>query len=378
MKFFCARCSAIYAVTDTTIWRCGCGSPLWCDFPVTFRKSDIRGGDLSMWRYDKAFPVKRENLTATFNEGLTPLAALSWQGRNVLVKMDSLMPTGSFKDRGVVMVINFLSGLGVTMITEDSSGNAGASTAAYAALAGMNCSIYIPASASPGKLMQTQLYGAKLHAVTGTREAVAMAAQQNSDGGIYAGHNWHPLFVQGTKSIAYELWEQNGFCAPDAVICSVGNGSTLAGLYTGFSELLASGEINKLPRLYGVQADNCNPIYRASVDLPLDFETKPTIAEGIALYRPTKTEEIVRMSKASGGVMVSVAEEDIVHALLEAGTKGFCIEPTSATAFAGLTQLQNKGILGKNETVVVTVSGNGLKASSQIVELLRKTSGAIL
>ncbi len=371
MEYFCKSCAKVYPA-EASVWRCECGSSLWCDFTASFFRKDIRQNDLTMWRYDKAYPIRRNEVTVTYSEGLTPLARVSWGCLDLLVKMDSLMPTGSFKDRGVVMVINVLRKQGVRRITEDSSGNAGASTAAYAALAGMECDLYVPEGASEGKLMQARLHGATVRVISGSRDAVALAAQQSGHGGVYAGHNWHPMFVQGTKSAAYEIWEQNGFRAPDAAVCSVGNGSTLVGLYLGFSELLASGEIARLPRLFGVQAENCNTIHRAFHGLSLDYEVKPTIAEGISLYRPSKVSEVARMARESGGDILSVSESDIKKALLEAGRKGLCIEPTSAAAFAGLEQLRAAGRILQRESVAVMVSGSGLKAPSAIMAIMNE------
>ncbi len=369
MKYVCKHCSKVYEAS-ASLWRCECGASLWCDFFATFRKKDIDSSDLTMWRYSKAYPLTRDQITVSYNEGLTPLARTDWDGLNLLIKMDCLMPSGSFKDRGVAMVINYLRTQGVKHITEDSSGNAGASNAAYAALAGIRCDIYVPAGAAEGKLMQTRLYNARMHAVSGSRDAVAQAAQQDPEGGVYAGHNWHPFFVQGTKSAAYEMWEQNGFKAPEAVVSAVGNGSTLVGMYLGFSELLASGEISRMPRLYGIQAENCNTIARAFNGESLDYEVKPTIAEGISLYRPSKVDEVVRMARESGGAILSVSEEEIASALLQAGSRGFCIEPTTAASFAGVNKLRQSGDLAKGESVGVTLSGTGLKATAAITEIM--------
>lgn len=369
MKYVCNNCSNSYESTER-VWRCECGSSLWCDFPVEFHKSDIKQNVLTMWRYDKAYPIKQEDLVATYNEGLTPLTKISWHNREILIKMDCLMPSGSFKDRGVVMVVNFLCKQGIKRITEDSSGNAGSSTAAYAALAGIDCDIFVPKGTSVGKLAQMRLCGANVHEVNGSRDDVALMAQASIGGSFYAGHNWHPLFVQGTKSVAYEVWEQNEFKAPDNVVCSVGNGSTLLGMFIGFSELLASNEIDKMPRIFGVQAENCNTIYRAFHDFPIDYTVKPTIAEGISLYRPSKVKEVVQTVKESNGTMVSVTEDEIITALKEIGKKGFYIEPTSAAAFAGAKQLIKSNVIKENEATVITASGNGLKATDKILQYL--------
>ncbi|GHV33425.1 threonine synthase [Synergistales bacterium] len=323
-----------------------------------------------MWRYDKAYPIKKTDVSVSFGEGLSPLASICWMGRNLLVKMDHLMPTGSFKDRGVVIVINYLKNLGVTAITEDSSGNAAASNAAYAALAGMDCSIFVPSGTSQGKLAQTRMYGAQVHEVKGSRDMVAKAAQENIGNSRYAGHNWHPLFVQGTKSAAYEIWEQNGFRAPDNVVCPVGNGSMLIGAYLGFKELLNSGEVAKMPRMFGVQSANCNTIHRVFHGLSVDYSPAPTVAEGISLYRPVKTDEIVQIVKETSGSVDAVSENEIIDALKSAGKKGLYIEPTSAVAFAGFSRLILQNVVSENEMTVVIVSASGLKATDKILTLL--------
>lgn len=369
MKYLCKHCNNTYD-SSQLIWQCKCKHSLWLDYKVEFHKSDIVKNDLSMWRYDKAYPIKKGELSATFNEGLTPLARINFMDRNLLVKMDSLMPTGSFKDRGVIMVINYLKKMGVKIITEDSSGNAGASNAAYAALADIKCNIYVPKGTSSGKLAQTKLYGANIFEIDGSRDDVATAAQNSINGSCYAGHNWHPMFVQGTKSVAYEIWEQNNFNAPDNIVCSVGNGSTLIGMYLGFYELLCSGEIKKMPRLFGVQAENCNTIYRAFNNLPLNYKTSPTIAEGIALYRPSKVDEVVKMVKYTKGLMLSVTEGEIISALKTISHKGFYIEPTSAAGFAGMIKLIDENIIKKNEITAITVSGTGLKATDKILKVI--------
>lgn len=369
MKFVCKSCDREYTSTDM-VWRCECGGYIVCEYPVTFNKSDIRQDRFSMWRYDKAFPVKYEELTATYEEGLTPLVDVKYCGKKIKVKMDNLMPTGSFKDRGVVMIVNFLNKLGITKIVEDSSGNAGASTAGYCALAGIDCDIYVPKSTSEGKLVQTKCYNANIYPIEGTREAVAEAAQSTSGNSFYAGHNWHPLFIQGTKSMAYEIWEQNGFKAPKNIVASMGGGSTVLGLYYGFKELLISGEIERMPRIYGAQAENCNPIYRKFKGMGTQFEASKTHAEGIALYTPNKIDELIDAISDVNGDVLSIKEDEIVDALKKISSEGFYIEPTSSVAFAAVEKLISNNTIKDNEDVIVIISGNGLKATDKIQALM--------
>ncbi|MCY6485040.1 threonine synthase [Clostridium aestuarii] len=369
MKYLCKKCGNLYDANDKII-KCKCGGALWLDFTGKLKKSDIKQNDFTMWRYAKAYPVKRENVKISFGEGLTPLSSINYKGHKILVKQDNLMPTGSFKDRGVVMVTNYLNNLGVTKFAEDSSGNGGSSFAGYCALGGIDCKIFIPAGTSQGKIAQMKVYGADLIEVEGTRADVANEAMKNIGGSVYVGHNWHPLFVHGVKSLAYELWEQNEFKEPDNIVCVAGNGSIVTGIYIGFKELLNIGEIDKMPKIYAIQTDNCNTLYREFVGDTINFKPLPTIAEGISIYRPTKLKEVVDLVRETNGKFISVTEDEIKNELLKVGKKGFYIEPTSATGFAGLSKLINDNVINKKEQTAIIISGNGLKATDKILNLL--------
>lgn len=372
MKFVCRKCGKVYDVT-TELWRCECGGAFWLEReePIHFTKADIKADEFSMWRYEKAYPMKKADLKATFDEGLTPLVEETWDGAKVWFKNDSLMPTGSFKDRGVVMLINSFAAKGITKITEDSSGNAGASVASYAAKAGIECNVYVPASTSEGKVTQVIASGARLHKISGLRDRAAEAAQSGAEG-VYASHNWNPYFIEGVKSMAYEIWEQYGFDIPDNIVCPTGNGSIPAALEQGFSELMESGEINHLPRIYGVQPENCNPIYRKFYNEPDEFEVIATIAEGIALKFSSHRDEVVEAIKKTNGKMVAVTEDEILTALKKITQKGYYIEPTSCAAFAGATKLLESGTISKNDNTVIVISGSGLKASEKIFHYLQQ------
>lgn len=368
MRYVCRKCGESYEARPDVI-KCRCGAALWLDFKGSLKRSDIDQKDFSMWRYSAAYPLEREDIRISFGEGMSPLAVIDYRGLEILVKQDNLLPTGSFKDRGAAMVINFLNSFGVSTITEDSSGNGGAAFAGYSALGGIRCRVFIPAGTSEGKIAQTRAYGTELIEVRGSRADVADAAMKSIGGSVYAGHNWHPLFVQGTKSAAYEIWEQNGFRAPDNVVCVCGNGSMAAGLCIGFDELLSSGEIDRIPRIHAIQADNCNPFYRAFVGDTAPFEPEKTIAEGISIRRSSKHDEVLSMVRETGGTFQSASEEEIKSALLEIAGKGFFIEPTSATGFAGLNKLIDSKIIEKDQSTAIIISGNGLKATDKIMKM---------
>ena len=369
MTYYFRRCGKTYSQLPEGM-KSGCGASLWMDYPHKLSRGDIRSNLFSMWRYAAALPVQPDDRLITLGEGLSPLVPADWEGRSILIKNESQLPTGSFKDRGIAMVVNTLRAQGVTAIAEDSSGNAGASTAAYAAKAGIHCDIFVPETTSEGKTAQVAAFGASLHKIPGPRDRAAQAAQEGCGGSVYAGHNWHPAFVEGVKTAAYEVWEQNGCSAPDAVVCAVGNGSMAVGMYLGFSDLLVGGEIEKLPRIYGVQSENCDPLVRLFNGEDLGHTPSPTVAEGIALPRSTKAAEAVEMVRESGGRMLRVSENEIVTALEQLIRKGFFPEPTSAAAFAGLSRLIRQDEIREGEKTVVTLSGNGLKAAGKIFSLL--------
>ena len=224
-------------------------------------RADIDASRHSVWRYAKALRVDSAH-AVSLGEGGTPLVAGEWKGASVLYKLEFMMPTGSFKDRGMTVMVSYLKSRGLDRVLEDSSGNAGASLAAYAAAAGMGCRILVPETASYPKIAQIAAGGADVVTIKGSRQDVAEAALRQSAEIFYASHNWQPFFVEGIKTLAYELWEQLGFAAPDSIVVPLGYGSNVLGADVGFAELLRRGEIGRRPRIFGVQqpAAPCWPL----------------------------------------------------------------------------------------------------------------------
>jgi threonine synthase len=336
------------------------------------RREDIDTARRSVWRYARALQVIVED-AVSLGEGWTPLLPGEWAGTPVVYKLEFMMPTGSFKDRGTTVMVSYLRSHGIERVLEDSSGNAGASLAAYAAAAGMACRILVPETASYPKIAQIAACGADVVTIKGTREDVAEAALRQSAEIFYASHNWQPFFVDGIKTLAYELWEQLGFAAPDNRVVPLGYGSNVLGAGRGFGELVRTGELALGPRLFGVQAARCAPFdaaFRAGAESLVATATEPTIAEGIATARPTRVGEVLRAVRASGGAIVAVEEDEIVEALRGLARRGLYVEPTSAVAAAGLSRLLAGGVIRAGETTVLVLTGSGLKASAAIGELL--------
>jgi threonine synthase len=370
-RFRCPTCGTVYP-SDRPRWRCDCGGPLDLEPGPGLRRPDIAAADASLWRYRAALALKRPP-QVSLGEGWTPLVARDWDGVPVHFKLESQMPTGSFKDRGAAVMLNHLLEVGVGPIHEDSSGNAGSSIATYAAAAGLRCRIYVPASAPRGKVVQIAATGAEVRVIPGTRQAVTDAALAAIGESFYASHNWHPYFIEGTKTLAYELWEQLGFAVPDNILVPTGYGSNILGLDRGFDELIRVGEISRRPRLFAVQAENCSALaaaWAASAADYMPFTPHPTIADGIATVRPVRTAEVLAALRRSNGGVATVPEAEIGPALKALGRLGLFVEPTAATAGAALSRLLRDRTIRPDETTIVVLTGHGLKATDKIAQLL--------
>jgi threonine synthase len=371
-RFKCSCCDTTYP-TSLLIWRCdACGGPIEAVDLTPLRRADIATDRTSLWRYQQAL-VHQGAVPIFLGEGWTPLVRGDWDNFPVLWKCEFVSISGSFKDRGVAVMLNHLIANGATRVAEDSSGNGGAAVATYAAAAALPCRIYVPAHTSPGKITQIAATGAEVIRIPGPRQAVADAAMADASGYFYASHNWHPVFVDGIKTVGYEIWEQSGFGVPDAIIAPAGSGSNLLGCFRAFSEMQAAGEVDRLPRIYGAQSESCEPMARAfedGADTYVEVETHTSVAEGIAVSRPVRSREVLAAVRASGGSINAVSEASIAGAHDRLARAGLYVEPTSATAAALLDQLIKEGAIRANEKVVVILTGSGLKASDLIARMM--------
>ncbi len=314
--------------------------------------------------YDYTEPLTLNNQPVTLNqlvslgEGNTPLLSAKVFGREVYFKCEYLNPTGSFKDRGTSTLVSFLRSRGVTKAIEDSSGNAGASFAAYAARAGIKARVYVPDSASGPKRKQIEAYGAELVPVPGPRSKASEAVSQAANTGmVYASHAYLPFNLPGYATCAYEIYEQLGRRA-GAIIVPAGQGGFLLGMARGFEALLRADKIQKMPVMIGVQASACAPLYALwKTGTMNDVVESPTIAEGVRTRRPVRAEAVVEIARRSGGRFVSVDEVFILSGRDALAHLGFYVEPTSALVWHALEEL----IADLPDPVVVVPTGSGLK-----------------
>lgn len=369
LTLHCATCGDTHPLTDLA-WRCAtCRGVLdLAGFtPAMPALTDLAIRRPTLWRYAEALPIPEPH-DITMGEGLTPLVTVPGQP-GVALKADYLMPTGSFKDRGAVMLAAVAARLGVTRLMADSSGNAGTAVAAYAARAGIACDVYVPADTSAGKIGQLRAYGATVHRIPGTREDTARAAARAADepGVFYASHVYHPLFLHGTKTYVLELWEQLGGRLPDTLVLPVGNGTLVLGAYLGAVELRDQKLIGRLPRIIAVQAAGCAPLaaaFRDGLPVPGDITPRGTVAEGIAIARPARGAQILAAVRATDGAIVTVTDDAVRAAHAALARSGLYAEPTSAVCWAAIhaglvpTEPRHDGV----PAVVAPLCGSGLKS----------------
>ena len=361
IRLECSECGARHSADMTTLHCVKCDAVL--DVAYTPPDEDSHAPVAPT-------PLHHPHAAITLGEGNTPSVELRSVGKHLGVadiraKLELMNPTGSFKDRGTAVMMSVAKELGVSEVVEDSSGNAGASVAAYAARAGIRAHIFAPASAPAAKLSQIAVYGATTHKIEGDRQAVTDAAIEFAERNamVYASHNLSPYFTEGTKTFAYEVAAQFGANMPRHIVIPVGNGSLLIGAHRGFGELLRSGRIPAIPRLHAVQARAVMPLAAVFID-----ESKPapstssTIAGGIAVANPPRLRQSLRAIRETGGSAIAVEEAGIIRwQTLLARQEGVFVEPTSAAAFAGVEALIANGAIGRADSILVAATGFGLK-----------------
>jgi len=367
-------------------WRCACGGPY--DLPdvpaIPLRQLAARSDDRAgLWRYAATIPVSPQVAAAlSIGEGQTPLIDAGDELPGVKIKLEFLFPTLSFKDRGAVVLVASALERRARRLVADSSGNAGSAIAAYATRAGLECRVFVPESTSARKQAQIRAYGAVVETIAGDRTATTEAAigAARATGATYASHIYDPMFLQGTKTYAFELWEQLGG-VPDALVLPAGNGTLLLGAARGFRELRAGGLTDRVPAMIAVQSERCAPLaaaWAAGADQPLVVPARETAAEGIAIPRPPRGRQVLAAVRESGGCVVSVAEDAIEPARHHLGRRGLFVEPTAAITWAaallarGHRGVPAEGAAGESwlrarelaaGTLVVPLCGAGLKSA---------------
>lgn len=371
----CIKCGKTYPATPD-LTTCTCGGVLEIVYDYDFiktrltRKTLAERTERTMWRYRELLPIEETTEPTPLRVGWSPLydeprLAAQLGLKQLWVKDDGLNPTGALKDRASAMAVAKAREAGAGVIACSSTGNAASSLAGNAAAAGLATYIFVPSRAPKGKVAQLMTFGATVISVQGSYEETFELSRQaiNRWGWYNRNAAINPYLSEGKKTVAYEILEQLGWQAPDYIAISVGDGCTIAGLWKGLKDLYAVGLIDRLPRLISAQAEGCCPINRAVVRgggwEPME---ENTFADSIAVGVPRNGDKALMAIRESRGLAVNVSDREIMEAQQLLGRScGVFGEPAGVTAAAGVKKLCEQGILGREETVVSVVTGNGLK-----------------
>ncbi len=375
--FTCIGCGEEYALPNDlfTCKRCGGNLQVVYDYEMIrgqFSRKDLEDNtDHSMWRYTPLMPFEHEPERPPVHIGWTPLYRAERLGRklglkNLFIKDDGRNPSASTKDRASAVVIaKSLETSGAQIIACASTGNAASSLACLAAPMGIHAVIFVPETAPAAKVAQLLVFGASVIMVRGTYDdAFDLCLQASEEYGWYNRNTgYNPYTREGKKTLAYEVCEQNGWQCPDWVFVPVGDGNIISGVWKGFRDLHGIGFIDRLPKLVACQAEGSDAVTRA---FDSDGVIKPvegrTVADSIAVSMPRDGEAAVQALIQAGGPAFRISDNEILAAIPEmARETGVFAEPASAVSLAALRGALNADIIGDDETVVLLVTGNGLK-----------------
>lgn len=343
----------------------------------------------SVWKYREFLPVKNKRNIITLNEGGTPLIraknlAQKIGLRNLYLKDETRNPTGSFKDRSMTVGVSKALEFGFKTVATASSGNAAASLAAYSAKACMKCFAFVLESASFAKIAQIHLYGANVVRLKRIKDdidpTVEMLRLVIKEYGWYPCPSFgpfNPYQVEGPKTISYEVIEQLHWISPDWVFVPVGSACLLTGIWKGFRDFFKVGFINSIPELAAIQSTGCAPLVRAFKEEKDPFDIEPwknpnTVAGGLADVFPWDGDLPLIFLKNRGTAKMVTDEEILEAQRLLASNEGIFAEPSGVTSLAGLKRLICDGVIDENETVVVLITGTGLKDPEVVKKTFRE------
>ncbi len=345
---------------------------------IKLDKETISKRKKNLWRYKELLPIKDEDSIVDLGTGFTTLHRCQGLAdelglKNLYIKDDTVNPTNSFKDRPSSVAVSKAKEFGVEAVGCPSTGNLAAAVAAHAAKAGLPCYVFVPDNTEANKVLQASTYGANLVAVDGTYDQANRLAAQVAEeyGWAFANINLRPFYVEGSKTLAFEICEQLGWEAPDSVIIPLGSGALFLAIKRGFEQFKELGLIEDKPiRLIGAQASGCAPIveaFKAGLDDVIPIEHPDTIARSLAIGDPGDGYYVLEAIRESGGLAESATDEEILEAInFLAEREGVFSEPAGSVTIGVLRKLVEAGEIRPDETVVCCVTGNGFKAADTI------------
>lgn len=345
---------------------------------VDWSEASLSRRPRSIWRYRELLPLLDPRKAVDLGAGFTPLRRADRLAKELgleelYLKDDTVNPTYSFKDRPASVAVSKAMELGYEVVGCASTGNLAAATAAHSAKAGLPCYVFIPKGIEGTKVSQAIAYGARIIRVSGTYDEANAAASRAAErfGWALVNINVRPYYVEGSKSLAFEVCEQLGWEAPDHVIVPIGSGALLNAIAKGFGELRDLGLIEgRGPKISGAQGLGCSPVvdaFKSGRDYIEPVEAPNTIAKSLAIGDPGDGIYALRRIRDSGGRAEAASDAEIAEAIRLLGrTEGLFAEPAGAVTVAALKKLIAAGAVGRDERVVCYITGNGLKAPDAV------------
>jgi threonine synthase len=382
----CRECGATFP--QKLIHACdNCFAPLEVSYDldgIRVTREEISRRPRNIWRYRELLPLNSYESAVDLGTGLSTLHKAANLGKqlglnNLYIKDDTVNPTNSFKDRPASVAVSKAREFGAVAVGCPSTGNLAASVAAHAAKAGLPCYIFVPSDTELNKVLQASVYGARIIAVNGTYDQANRLAAQAAEhyGWAFANINLRSYYVEGSKTLAFEVCEQLGWEAPDSFIIPLGSGALFCAVHRGLEQFKKVGLIEDKPtRLIGAQAEGCAPIadaFKAGLDDVRPIEHPHTLAKSLAIGDPGDGYYVLRNARATGGTVEAVSDEEILEAIkLVAEKEGVFAEPAGGVTIAVLKRLAEEGYFEADEKVVCAVTGNGFKAADTIQRSLNE------
>jgi threonine synthase len=375
----CANCGLRHEARVLQNLCVECGKPLLVRYDLekaatTLTRESLKEREPSLWRYREVLPVENPDNIVSFGEGFTPLLEAGRLAESLPVKLNLFIkdegqnPTQSFKARGMTAAISMAIELGVKKVAVPSAGNAAGAMAAYAARAGMEANIFMPADTPRANVIECQQTGANVTLIDGliTDCGKIVAERKEAEGWFDVSTLKEPYRVEGKKTMGYELAEKFGWTLPDVIIYPTGGGTGLIGMWKAFEEMEQMGWIDsKWPRMISVQSATCAPIVRAFHEgkrFADEFENAATVASGLRVPKAIGDFLIIDALRASGGTAVAVTDEELIAAVGEIGAaEGIFAAPEGAACLPALRKLIADGAVEQGETVVLFNTGAGVK-----------------
>lgn len=377
----CSQCGKVYSAFELQTFSPCCRQPLVAEYNLAEapRKTVLYNRPATMWRYKEVLPIFEEENIVSLGEGMTPILELKrlqaqYELPNLLLKDESKNPTGSFKARGLSAAVSKAKEFGVHTCIIPTAGNAGGALAAYCAKAGMKAIVVMPRHTPQVFKDECDLYGAELILVDGLISDCAkkVAQLKESINCFDISTMKEPYRLEGKKTMGYEIAEQFNWTLPDVILYPTGGGTGLIGMWKAFKEMQQLGWIgDKLPRLYAIQAENCQPVVQTWKGLQPNAKNyigKPSLANGLAVPNPFAENMILQAMSQSKGQPLAVADADMVAAVKEiAREEGLIIAPEGGALWKGLLQLVNDGAVQRAEKILLLNTGSGYKYLENIL-----------